>query len=105
MRYEDTMPVPWLVPGDPEYVEMIREYTIRAIEEIRILQNHPIKAEISIKLMKPCLAMGMLEEVQELYSYATKSGRSDDALASWARLLLQDVRKLLSDNHLNSFYR
>lgn len=69
----------------------------KAIEVIRELQNHPIKAEISVKLIKPCMAMGMVEETKELYCYATKTGKSDDALASWARILLEDVRNAFGD--------
>ena len=95
--YEEVRPAPWVVPSDPECVELIREYTVKAIEDIRGLQNHPIKAEISIKLIKPCLAMGMDAETKELYSNAMKTVKSDDALASWARILLQDVRRQLGD--------
>ena len=97
IKYEDIIPAPWIVPGDPDCTELIREYTVKAIEDIRELQNHPIKAELSIKLIKPCLALGMDTETKELYSYATKTGRSDDALALWARVLLQDVRRQYGD--------
>lgn len=97
IRYEEVRPAPWVVPSDPECVELIREYTVKAIEEIRALQNHPIKAEISLKLIKPCLAMGMDSETKELYANAIRTGRSDDALASWARVLLQDVRMQFGD--------
>ena len=43
------------------------------------------------------MAIGMVEETKELYSYATKTGKSDDALASWARILLEDVRNAFGD--------
>lgn len=97
IRYEEVMPDPWVVPNDPKHVELIREYTVKAIEDIRGLQNHPIKAELSLKLIKPCLAMGMDAETKELYSNVMTTVKSDDMLAPWARILLQDVRREFGD--------
>lgn len=97
IRYEEVMPDPWGVPNDPKHVELIREYTVKAIEDIRGLQNHPIKAELSLKLIKPCLAMGMDAETKELHSNVMTTVKSDDMLAPWARILLQDVRREFGD--------
>lgn len=97
IRYEEVMPDPWVVPNDPKHVELIRKYTVKAIEDIRGLQNHPIKAELSLKLIKPCLAMGMDAETKELYSNVMTTVKSDDMLAPWARILLQDVRREFGD--------
>ena len=97
IRYEEVMPDPWVVPNDPKHVELIREYIVKAIEDIRGLQNHPIKADLSLKLIKPCLAMGMDAETKELYSNVMTTVKSDDMLAPWARILLQDVRREFGD--------
>lgn len=105
IRYPELTLSQWIVPGEPECVNLIREYTIKAIEEIRTLQNHPIKAEFSLKLIKLCLVMEMDEETKELYKYATKTGRSDDALVPWTQILLQDVRRIYGDELLEWYKR
>lgn len=83
----------------PVHADVIIENIDKVVDEFKSWRSHPFKIELCANIIHLLMCLGRSEDAEELLRFFEGSGVNDAQMASWARDILQDMRRAKGEAH------